>query len=796
MKHTSSSQLETGRQVPLAKRVMTAALAGVLALGLAPIGRTAAVADDGLQAQSADLTTQHYDYVNTTGKVLSDTLSDGVVRVDSTDADQVYEYMGYVHSDGSHYGPYSLYTYITTDANGYITALDMTSGNDMWTGKWGAKGSNPAIEGYLPDGVNFEATHNTDGTWTPTLRNAGLNGYSISDLKVTFLSVNSTGTADALGVNQNPDGSRTTGSGQNQTKLPVYTSTDGSVDSNGNITVPSTASGVVTSVTESTDSEGNTTYALTTGDVVDANYYNVVKCAYTLYRPSATVNPDDKNIDKVTFNTYFTVGTHSTDGDDYIDTIEATTWKETDVNTTNRDGWTGLTATLALRMLGSWNAWLQNSSVSTGLDGELASIDTVSGATKTSDKFVRALNQAYADGYVKGVAEDVAVTIDKNDASLDEIDINSKPQDGTTVTKNNDGTYTVNAHHRLYGGGRLSFLNVYPFNLSDKSVGTVGMKELAKATYHDTAASDYAGEEAAPYQYLKSYNETDTSEADPDKVAKLVAFGSAATEPTTVTAIGDDDPYISLTYTNDGARAGNDMPITLTTKSADVTHVVFRYLLGHATFSIAYDLEAMSQVSDVSAKLAAASAADEATVTSARTAYDALPYDVRPFTSGLANLKAQEAAIAAAKAATTVSKGDTATVSSQSFTVTKAATDSAQGAVAFTKSKNAKKVTVPATVTLADGKTYKVTTVNAKAFTGSKVRQVTIGKNVTKIAKNAFKGSKATKVTLKTTSLKKSGVKGSLKGSKVKTVKAPKKKVAAYTKIFTKKNCGKKVTVK
>lgn len=98
---------------------------------------------------------------------------------------------------------------------------------------------------------------------------------------------------------------------------------------------------------------------------------------------------------------------------------------------------------------------------------------------------------------------------------------------------------------------------------------------------------------------------------------------------------------------------------------------------------------------------------------------------------------------------------------------------------------------------------YKKGTVDAKAFTGSKIRNVTIGANVSTIKKYAFKGSKATTVTLKTKLLKKSKVKGSLSGSKVKTVKVSvgsktenKKYVKTYKTYFTKANAGVKVTVK
>ena len=100
--------------------------------------------------------------------------------------------------------------------------------------------------------------------------------------------------------------------------------------------------------------------------------------------------------------------------------------------------------------------------------------------------------------------------------------------------------------------------------------------------------------------------------------------------------------------------------------------------------------------------------------------------------------------------------------------------------VAFAKAANKKSVTVPATIKV-NGKTFKVT----------------------KISANAFKGSKASKMIVKTKSLKKASVKGSLKGSKIKTVqvkvgnkKTNKKFVNSYKKIFTKKNAGRKVKVK
>lgn len=101
--------------------------------------------------------------------------------------------------------------------------------------------------------------------------------------------------------------------------------------------------------------------------------------------------------------------------------------------------------------------------------------------------------------------------------------------------------------------------------------------------------------------------------------------------------------------------------------------------------------------------------------------------------------------------------------------------------VALSVAKNAKSVTVPATVTV-DGAKFKVTGIKSKAF----------------------KSSKATTVYIKTKSLSKARVKTSLKSSKVKTVRVKvstkkatnKKYVKKYKKYFTKANAGRKVTIK
>jgi hypothetical protein len=116
-----------------------------------------------------------------------------------------------------------------------------------------------------------------------------------------------------------------------------------------------------------------------------------------------------------------------------------------------------------------------------------------------------------------------------------------------------------------------------------------------------------------------------------------------------------------------------------------------------------------------------------------------------------------------------------------------------------TTNKKAKTITIPATITV-DGVTYKVTAIADKAFKNHKtITKIVIGKNVTTIGKNAFSGCKKLKtIIIKSKKLtSKSVSKNAFKGisSKV-TIKVPKSKVKAYTKLFRKKGLNKKVKVR
>ena len=119
------------------------------------------------------------------------------------------------------------------------------------------------------------------------------------------------------------------------------------------------------------------------------------------------------------------------------------------------------------------------------------------------------------------------------------------------------------------------------------------------------------------------------------------------------------------------------------------------------------------------------------------------------------------------------------------------------GESAFTGCKKLTKVTGAAAVTI----------IKAKAFLGCKKLKKCApfsSKVLVKVGAQAFKGcKKLKKLTACSKLLKKAAVKGSLKGSSVKTIKVKvgakklnKKFVKKYKKIFKKKNSGKKVKVK
>ena len=155
-----------------------------------------------------------------------------------------------------------------------------------------------------------------------------------------------------------------------------------------------------------------------------------------------------------------------------------------------------------------------------------------------------------------------------------------------------------------------------------------------------------------------------------------------------------------------------------------------------------------------------------------------------------------------APASKKVVKGKSYTLSGNTYKVTRTANAKSPGTVTLVKAKNAGKIQVPATVKLADGRTYKVTVVGKKAFRDRKIRKVIIGKNVKKLAAYAFAKSGCRTVILKTKLLKKASVKKCLKSSKVRKIlvragnaRTNRRVKKKYKKIFTRKNTGRKIKI-
>lgn len=128
--------------------------------------------------------------------------------------------------------------------------------------------------------------------------------------------------------------------------------------------------------------------------------------------------------------------------------------------------------------------------------------------------------------------------------------------------------------------------------------------------------------------------------------------------------------------------------------------------------------------------------------------------------------------------------------------------DGIQGQVIVVRVENslAASVNVPATVTLKNGCKYEVVSIADKVCTGNtKLKNVTIGKNIESIGSKAFFGCKNLKnITIKSEKLTlKSVGDNAFKNIAAKAVvKVPKNKKNAYRKILQKKGAGKKIVVK
>ncbi|MCR5666171.1 MAG: chitobiase/beta-hexosaminidase C-terminal domain-containing protein [Eubacterium sp.] len=179
--------------------------------------------------------------------------------------------------------------------------------------------------------------------------------------------------------------------------------------------------------------------------------------------------------------------------------------------------------------------------------------------------------------------------------------------------------------------------------------------------------------------------------------------------------------------------------------------------------------------------------ADEQLARNSAAAQEKLEEAQRKLEEAQAAAKKAQAEAEAAKKAATQTATQTAVTSTTKSGVTYEITGNSAAVTKVSSSK--KSVSVAATVKIGS-KTYKVTTIKAKAFASKKkLKKVTIGKNVTTIEQKAFyKSTNLKKVIFKGTGVKTVGKKAFAKTNKKATFKLPKKKYKAYRNLI--KNAG------
>ena len=649
----------------------------------------------------------HYDYNNTSGKAVmtgetGDSWGSGTLKK-SVPADGTVSYTGIVHSDLSHYTSYGLTTTIKYDSQGLITGIDLTSGSDTFAGSWGylnvAK-SPITVEGYLPDGVDFEAVANADGTYTPKLTGAAAYGtYKVNS-------------------------------------YAAYSATK----------------------TDADEVDGGVSYDEATNKItINDSSVNLVKVSYQI------------GVEKIYFNTYFSVGDADAKetADEYVDTIPATTWDATpdltgNMGSTNRNRWAAIMATVyAQRMLQSWGAYLADDS----LAGEVDDLDIISGATKTSEPFVEALNRSVTDGYVKGVSENVKITIDGDD-----IDIDSDPMDKSTVTVNDAGQYVLSNDFPVgedmtdVHSVTLDSIQVYE---TGNQPTTAEMMKISKGQSSAEPVATYTPESLG-------LNPVTTTRTD-RKTGQQV----------TSTSYSWDDfstDLISFDYTSGSTQRA------ITALDSKVNVVSLTFTLGHATITIAYDLAQMKAAGDVKAQISALTTESSSSeVSAARKAYNALSTDVRGFVNNVSALEDAEAAVAAkdlGNATVKLSKGS------------------------YTYNGKAQKPSVTVTLggkTLVQGTDYKVSYANNVKAGKATVTVSALGSTYTGRGTKTFTIAKASQSIKAKASAKKVSTGGASKLKKAKSVKPLKvsgakgkvtyKKASGSSKLSIDKKTG-KVTVK
>ena len=636
---------------------------GALALSLTPAIALANTAD--LQAQSVDLSTQHYEYSNKSGLAIGNQNGDYPagqwVQTAAQAKAGTYIYKGYAHGDNAHYGTYSLYTELTVK-NKVLTGINLRSGVDTFFGKWGMYSPHSdgwVVDGWLPDGVNLKVDRTTDAAGnpvlTPVLSGADAYGSSVSGVYLEStdgVNLSKAYTQTTTTTNRRT-GEKTTSTAE--TDKFAVDSADNAADYGG------WADGKLTIRSKLGDGKANPT--------------NLVNIVYKIgeYAP---------------FSTYIMVDDTDADADKYLDSIVATDYsgaaKVDGMGNTNRDRWTKTMLTeTAQRWLIPW------------ISGETEELDTISGATKTSEPFDEALNEAAIAGYFTSVADDLKLTIDEGDNVEDTQTFGrSDYTDQTTVSINEAGQYVLDADF-----------------FSSEAEGTHGVVP--------NSIEVYAIDENGP--------------AVTQNLQRATPGYTAESSTTSVSTAYDGDDF-----------SWNPDTGELVVKDPAVTHVRMVYTLGHADSRHAYSLADMVQVGEVESTISAMNASDAKSVAAARLAYDALSSDVRGFVTNYSTLAKAESA-AAQPAKQTISGKKSA---SKTLTVGKGAKKLAKKTKALTLTNKGKTATTYAVKTWTTKAAKKYFTVAKKTgvITAAKgTPKGTYKFTVTATAKKTAAYAKATK---------------------------------------------------
>lgn len=143
-----------------------------------------------------------------------------------------------------------------------------------------------------------------------------------------------------------------------------------------------------------------------------------------------------------------------------------------------------------------------------------------------------------------------------------------------------------------------------------------------------------------------------------------------------------------------------------------------------------------------------------------------------------------------------VKTGETVTIGSLKYRVTKVTSTGGMVSVIAPKTKSVSSVSIPAEVKIHD-RIFLVTEISEKAFRGcTKLKKATIGENVSVIGKEAFYGCTALKtINMKAASLKKVGADAFKKINNAANIQIPSGKMAAYTKLLSKKGQSSKTKI-